>query len=190
MFVCMFYLSPRSRIIVSVPGNIRNSKQNKAKQNRKKEGEKERSGEEQKFSLFVTNKMRMFFFCFFFLVLYFIQLNEKVCWLTFSFRQLLFLFCFFLFFVFGKSLTLGGFRKQRLEFDFCFLIAKKHVARRQPGSFISRGHVVLKVCVWFLSFFRLSRARKSVLSFWACADREMCFTQNIRSRITKRKTKK
>lgn len=72
MFVCMFYLSPRSRIIVSVPGNIRNSKQNKAKQNKKKEGEKERSGEEQKFSLFVTNKMRMFFFCFFFLVLYFI----------------------------------------------------------------------------------------------------------------------
>lgn len=46
------------------------TKQSKAKQ--KKEGEKERSGEEQKFSLFVTNKMRMFFFCFFFLVLYFI----------------------------------------------------------------------------------------------------------------------
>lgn len=73
----MFYLSPRSRIIVSVPGNIRNSKQNKAKQNRKKEGEKERSGEEQKFSLFVTNKMRMFFFCFFFSCFIFYSTERK-----------------------------------------------------------------------------------------------------------------
>lgn len=71
--VCMYVL-----FIPSFPNNRFRSgkhpklktKQSKAKQ-KKKEGEKERSGEEQKFSLFVTNKIRMFFFVFF-LVLYFI----------------------------------------------------------------------------------------------------------------------
>lgn len=56
MFVCMFYLSPRSRIIVSI---WETSETTLSKRRRKEE--RKRMNKKQKFSLFVTNQLRILY---------------------------------------------------------------------------------------------------------------------------------
>lgn len=175
MFVCMFYLSPRSRIIVSVPGNIRNSqtKQSKAKQNRtKKEGEKERSGEEQMFSLFVTNKMRMFFFCFFFLFYILFNWTKKsVDWLFRFVNFCFFSVSFFSLFLWEKS---HSWRLSKAATWVWFLFSYcKNVARRQQVR-------LFLVVTWFWKFvfdfclFSDYRVRAKVFSAFELAPTEKC----------------
>lgn len=201
MFVCMFYLSPRSRIIVSIWETSELKRENIRRKKREKE-EEEAKVESLRYKRFIVYSLKTFaeIFCYFFLFLYFKDscergLFNRALFSTFLI-SLLFLFFFFLFFFWSRQQvspfgTCNGSNLSYRTLFFFFLIAKKHVARL-AGLFFSRSRGPVSFPVGILPlffFFELQRVRKSdsALRLARVHLREMCFTQNIRSRVTRKK---
>lgn len=131
------------------------------------------------------------FFCFF---IFYIIAKGPLRGLSSKLLSLLFLFFFFLFFFWNtnKSLNLGDLRRQRLE--LLSLLSGLHCkeTRDAPGQVRLFRHVDV-----FFFFFRCFRvgispyffritvlALAKVIRLLLALQREMCFTQNIRSRVT------
>lgn len=211
MFVCMFYLSPRSRIIVSI---WETSETTLCK--RRKKGERKKKNKKQKFSLFVTNncaycivwRFLRKFLLLYFLFLYFIR-QRKGCFdlfmsFIFSWTFVSFPFLSFPFlFLFGnnKQVSLCETRKYGSDLSyslfwvfFSVVIAKKHVAARVTQVRLFVFHVTVVFSVGVSPFICVSSFSRKSESAFACAthrtEGEMCFTQNIRSRIRRKQTKK
>lgn len=184
----MFYLSPRSRIIVSIWETSELKRENTRRKKREKE-EEEAKVESLRYKRFIVYSLKTFaeIFCYFFLFLYFIDscergLFNRALFSTFLI-SLLFLFFFFLFFFWSRQQVspFGTCNGSNLSYRtlFFFLIAKKHVARL-AGSFFSRsrGPVSFPVGILPIFFFELQRVRKSdsALRLARAHLREMCFT--------------
>lgn len=196
----MFYLSPRSRIIVSIWETSELKRENIRRKKREKE-EEEAKVESLRYKRFIVYSLKTFaeIFCYFFLFLYFKDscergLFNRALFSTFLI-SLLFLFFFFLFFFWSRQQvspfgTCNGSNLSYRTLFFFFWLQRNTWRAWQVCFFL--GHVVrfrfqLEFCLYF--FFELQRVRKSdsALRLARVHLREMCFTQNIRSRVTRKK---
>lgn len=152
MFVCMFYLSPRSRIIVSIWETSELQRENKRS---KRERERERRSRSlvsslQTLCIVYSLKLCGNFVTFFLFFIFYIIAKGPLRGLSSKLLSLLFLFFFFLFFFWNtnKSLNLGDLRRQRLE--LLSLLSGLHCkeTRGAPGQVRLFRHVDV-----FFSFF-------------------------------------
>lgn len=176
----MFYLSPRSRIIVSIWETSELKRENIRRKKREKE-EEEAKVESLRYKRFIVYSLKTFaeIFCYFFLFLYFKDscergLFNRALFSTFLI-SLLFLFFFFLFFFWSRQQvspfgTCNGSNLSYRTLFFFFLIAKKHVARL-AGLFFSRsrGPVSFPVGILPLFFFRITARAQKWFGFAPCA---------------------
>lgn len=133
------------------------------------------------------------FVTFFLFFIFYIIAKGPLRGLSSKLLSLLFLFFFFLFFFWNtnKSLNLGDLRRQRLE--LLSLLSGLHCkeTRGAPGQVRLFRHVDVFFLFslfssWnFALFFRITvLALAKVIRLLLALQREMCFTQNIRSRVT------
>lgn len=139
MFVCMFYLSPRSRIIVSIWETSELQRENKrSKREREKEEAEVQSLRYKHCALCIVCNFAEILLLFFVFIFYIIA-KGLLRGLSSKLLSLLFLFFFFLFFFFGTQTSLSISETcdgSDLSYSlFCPVnIAKKHVARQ--GRFV------------------------------------------------------
>lgn len=201
--VCMYVLFipsfPNNRFHL---GNIRNNTLSK----QKRERERRKKNKKQKFSLFVTNncaycigwrflrKFLLLFFCF-----YILYDDERVALilLVIFFRKLLFLDFFLSFRFFCETTKSHSARLANMAATWVvlFVLGFAIVCKETRGG--SRHHAGSFVCFSRHRGFRLGFRLNSFDFFCAKVSRlllaqtrkegEMCFTQNIRSRITRKK---
>lgn len=165
MFVCMFYLSPRSRIIVSVWETSELKKKNKENKRRKKR-ERRRS------KCWVSSLQTLRKFCYFFCFIFYEQLrNEPFKRAPFAF-SLLFPFLFLSFLVFGTNNRVSHLRdwqRQRLALLSFLLFFNRKETRGAPGRFVFSRSRALSVSVFrvvnsfALVSFELQRAHAKVI---------------------------
>lgn len=194
MFVCMFYLSPRSRIIVSIWETSELQRENKRSKRERERERRSRSLVSSLQTLCIVYSLKLCgnfvtFFCFFY-ILY----NREGAFT----RALEWTFITFVSFLFLSFLFLEDLRRQRLE--LLSLLSGLHCkeTRGAPGQVRLFRHV--DVVFFFFRCFRVGispyffritvLALAKVIRLLLALQREMCFTQNIRSRVTwKRKEK-
>lgn len=143
------------------------------------------------------------FVTFFFVFIFYIVAKGPLRGLSSKLLSLLFLFFFFLFFFWNTNKSLNSRRLATaatwVTLSFVRFTLQRNTWRARAGSFIpSRGRLFFCFSLFsswnFALFFRITvLALAKVIRLLLALQREMCFTQNIRSRVTwksKRKIKK
>lgn len=139
----MFYLSPRSRIIVSIWETSELKRENIRRKKREKE-EEEAKVESLRYKRFIVYSLKTFaeIFCYFFLFLYFIDscergLFNRALFSTFLI-SLLFLFFFFLFFFWSRQQVspFGTCNGSNLSYRTLLFFFDCKETRGAPGRFV------------------------------------------------------
>lgn len=199
MYVLFIPSFPNNRFHL---GNIRNNTLCKQERKERKKEEEQKEAEVQslrykqlRILYSLTFFAKIFVTVFFFVCFYILYDDERVTLilLRLFFRKLLFLVFFFLFFFFSLRVSQIWQQLELLFLFWGFVIVCKETrggSRHHAGSFVcfSRHRGFRLEFRLNFSIFRAKVSR--LLLAHTRKEGEMCFTQNIRSRITRKKNKK